>query len=167
MRMRLSIVAVVAVILAIGGVTLASASSDEGSSDDHSQVIKLFAVTVQQADIDLGATGESLGDRFVFADDVYREKGGEKVGHDGGECTVVRLDAEARTATVQCVVSLSLDDKGQITVQGLATFSETQTSAPPLTFPVTGGSGDFKGVDGEVTVEEISATEANLTLHLD
>lgn len=166
--MRLGIVALVAVILAAGGVTLASADSGKRAGDGRSEVIKLFALTDldQSADLDLGATGESVGDRFVFSDDLYTRKGGDKVGIDGGECIVVRLDTAARSATVQCAVTASLDDRGQITVQGLVTFSESEAGAT-FTLPITGGSGDFRGASGEITVEELSDTESNLTLSLD
>ncbi len=167
MRIRLSIVPVVAVVLALGGVTLASASSDERASDGDAKVIKLFAVTVQQADLDLPPEGESLGDRFVFSDDLYREKGGEQVGTNVGECTFLRRDTDARSVSIQCLATFSLDGKGQITVQGLITFVETQTTPEPLTVAVTGGTGDFAGVGGELTVEEVSETEANVTIRLD
>jgi hypothetical protein len=162
MRARLGLIAVATAILAVGSVTLASASSDRG----HKEVIKLFALTVSSADLDLGDKGPSVGDRFVFADDVYDEKGGEKVGTDGGECVLVRVDLAAQTASNQCVVTLSLEDRGQITVQGLIELSLTDTR-PTFTLPVTGGSGDFTGAGGEAEVEELSDTEANLTVTLD
>lgn len=75
MRTRLSIAAIVAVVLAVAGVALASADSSGGSSNDRSvRVINLFTLTVQEEFIDLGAPGPapSLGDQFVFSEDVSR-----------------------------------------------------------------------------------------------
>jgi Allene oxide cyclase barrel like domain len=161
MRIKLGMAAVVAAVVAVVGVSLASAQS-KGSSDG--QVIKLFALTVQTTDLDLGPPGFSLGDQNVFSDDLSPQKGSATTGSDGGVCTIVRIDQQANTAAAQCVVTLSLAD-GQIAIQGLATFAEEQE---PTTFvlPVTGGSGSFSGASGEVSVELISDTEANLTVEL-
>jgi hypothetical protein len=163
MRIKLGMAAVVAAVVAVVGVSLASAQSKGTSS--KGQVIKLFALTVQTTDIDLGPTGFSLGDQNVFSDDLSPQKGSATTGFDGGVCTIVRIDEKANSATAQCVVTLSLAD-GQIAVQGLATFAE-EGQPTTLVLPITGGSGSFSGASGEVTVELISDTEANLTVELD
>ena len=122
---------------------------------------------VQMSDlIDLGAKGFSVGDQIEFADDVFTEKGGTMIGTDGGSCAVVRVtDATAGSGTLQCVVTFSFDD-GDVTAQGLFTFTEghltgTQTAA------TTGGTGRFREAAGEVAVEFLSDTEANVTLTFD
>ncbi len=164
MRIKLAVAAIAAAILAVGGVTLASAHSN-GSSDGHGgKVIKLFAVTVQTEHIDLGAQGFSLGDEDVFSDDLFTKKGGTEVGVDGGVCTVVRvIDAKTPSGTAQCLVTASLPG-GQITTQGLFTF----TDQPPAPFQlaITGGTGAYKNARGQVTVELLSETEANYTLEV-
>jgi hypothetical protein len=152
-----------AVILAAGGVALASASPTQSSSGDQSgREIKLFAKTVQNEDIDLGTKGISLGDQFVFSDDLSREKGSEKIGFDGGVCTLVRLDQKT-SATAQCEVTLWLKG-GQIAGQGLVTFSDEAT--PTFVVPITGGSGAYKAARGEVKVKELSDTDSILTVSL-
>jgi hypothetical protein len=168
MRKKLVLSAMLALLLAVASVSLASATSDDGHGDngDHARVINLTATTVQQADIDLGKTGLSLGDRFVFSDDVS----GDEVGTDGGDCVVVRLDpkdateANLKAVTQQCVVTLSLPE-GQITGQGLVTFTNTPTQ-PSFTVAITGGTGEFNTAHGEVQVTELSDTVAKLTVKL-
>jgi hypothetical protein len=59
-----------------------------GGDDDRFTVVRVTAVTVQEAGLDLGDTGDSLGDEFVFSDDLF--SGGRKVGIDGVVCTLVR-----------------------------------------------------------------------------
>jgi hypothetical protein len=90
---KLSLAATAALVLAVASVTLASASASSSAtqtSDKKStQVIHLVARTVQDATLDRGEPGDSLGDQFIFSDDLFR--GGRKVGHDGGVCTLVRL----------------------------------------------------------------------------
>jgi hypothetical protein len=124
---RFSIAIVAAIVFAVAGVTLASA--DSGSSHKGSgHRIEVFSKTVQFAAIDLGTQGPSLGDEFVFSDDLLTHKGGDKVGIDGGVCTIVRQDAATKTATLQCAVTLSLQ-KGQIATQALLSMTNGQFTA--------------------------------------
>ena len=166
MRIKLSIAAVVAVLLAIAGVSLASADSGGSSKDKGDRVIKLFAVLDQEAFINVPPDGTTLGlgARSVFSDVLYDGPGGDRVGVDGGECTITRVGSSE--ATGQCVATLSLSG-GQITVQGLATFPLAEGELPPpIDVAVTGGTGDYEGAEGYLTVEELNETESNLTLHL-
>jgi hypothetical protein len=167
MRKKLVLSALLALLLAVASVSLASATSnDDGDNGDHTRVINLTATTVQQAEIHLGKTGLSLGDRFVFSDDLS----GDAVGTDGGDCVVVRLDPKDATetnlkaVTQQCVVTLSLPE-GQITGQALITFTNTPTQ-PSFTVAITGGTGEFNTAHGEVQVAEQSDTVAKLTVKL-
>jgi hypothetical protein len=166
MRKKLVLGAMLALLLTVAGVSVASATGNDNGDDDATRVINLTATTVQDADIDLGTKGLSLGDRFVFSDDVS----GDEVGTDGGECVIVRLDpkdateADFKAITQQCVVTLSLPD-GQITGQGLITFTNTPTPEP-FTVAITGGTGAFRTAHGEVEVTEESETVAKLTVKL-
>jgi len=144
MRRKFMLGAIFVLLLAVASITVASASADDDGK------IELVSKTVQEVDIDLPPEGEfGLGDRFVFAEDLF--EGGVKVGEDGGECTVVRFVEETQSATVQCVVTVSLP-KGQLTVQGFITFVG-EDDAPVSVLPVTGGSGAYKTARGEVKVE--------------
>lgn len=165
MRRKLTIAVVATVALAAAAVGLASAQSTSSSSKAAAtQTIKLFALTVQQAEIDVGTPGFGLGDQFVFSDDLSAQKGSEKIGFDAGVCTIVRLDDHGNTATNQCVATASLHE-GQIAIQGLVTFAGEEG---PGTFvlPITGGSGAYKNARGQVTVETLSETESNLTFEI-
>ena len=161
MRNRFGIACIVAVAVAVAGVGLASANSSHGTG----RTFTVFADTVQFAAIDLGDTGTSLGDEAVFSDDLLTEKGGEKVGFDGGVCTLVRRDEASRSDTVQCVFTFSFEG-GQIATQALLTQHDGHFSGTEVG-PVTGGSGEFRGASGEVAVEFLSDVEANITFDLD
>jgi len=144
MRKKLTLSAIFILLLAVASITVASAAADDDGK------IQLIAKTVQEAEIDVAPTGEfGLGDSFVFTEDLF--EGSKKVGEDGGECTVVRFIEETQSATVQCVVTVSLP-KGQLTVQGFITFVG-EDDAPVSVLPVTGGSGAYKTARGEVKVE--------------
>lgn len=158
MPTKLSLVAVLALVMASTGASLATA---DGSDDNGStQVIRLVSKPVQETELDLGDKGFGPGDQFVFADDLFRD--GKKVGQDGGSCTVVRLDAAA--PTVNCAATLSLP-KGQVTVQGLVTFAGEPEDPEPFVVAITGGTGAYRTAGGELEVDE-EPDHDNLTLRL-
>jgi hypothetical protein len=162
MRTKLGIGLLILLALAIVALPAASAPSPAGSrDDDRVEVIRVLATTVQEADLDLGAQGDSLGDQFIFSDDLSRR--GEKVGIDGGHCTLMRLEPRV-SATLQCLVTADLP-RGQITAQGLITFTE-ETEGEPFRIAITGGTGRYKEAHGYVKVDQESETEARLTFHV-
>src|SRR5687768_16828758 len=152
MRIKLSIAAVLAVLMALAGVTLASA--DNGGSSDFT----VYTTTDQEAFIDVEPKNEgdipTLGDQSVFSDSISEERGGPEIGTDHVVCTVTRLEpVDAPTSvTSLCSAAFLLPD-GQITVQGAVTFEMT---GPPTSFdvPVTGGTGDYEGAEGHITIED-------------
>lgn len=98
--------------------------------------------------IDNGPRGESPGDKFGFTEKLFQR--GDRVGRDAVECTIKR--ATRRSFTMQCVGTLTLKRRGQITIQGAITFSET--SGNDFSLAVTGGTREFRGVSGEMVVVE-------------
>jgi hypothetical protein len=86
----------------------------------------------------IGAEGDSAGDLILFADDLLDEAG-SVVGHDQVRCTVGFRDE------LHCDTSFIIDGRGQILVAGTVTRGATQ-----LTLVITGGTGEFKRVRGQV-----------------
>jgi len=164
MRRKLPLGVLAILMLAVVTLPAASASSSQaGSAGDEKkvEVIRLTAVTVEETELDLNpAEMFGQGDKTVFTEDLFRN--GEKVGTDGGEGTVVR--AQMGTVTLQFLVTLRLP-KGQITVQGLADFTE-QGAGGPFSLAITGGTGKYRTAHGELTVTEISDTELRLKLRI-
>jgi len=143
--------ALIALILAVSGITAASASSPRHKSSHHRgdgksvQVLHLTSRTVQETPE--GTEAPAVGDQFAFSDDVF--KGDRKVGILGGVGTVVRIEGGA--LTVQLVVTAQLG-RGQITTQGLVTF--TETGGGEFRLAITGGTGAYRTAHGEVFVTE-------------
>jgi hypothetical protein len=166
--MRKMILFTVATILTLGGVALANDRSGKAPSQRHHghvRVIKLFSSTAQLKQLDLGDSGFSLGDEIVFADDLLTAKGGAGVGFDGGVCTVVRIDnATTATGTLQCPVTLSLRG-GQLFTVGLVRLANGALSGTQVV-AVSGGTGRYRGAEGELAVQFLSPTEANYTITL-
>jgi hypothetical protein len=149
-------------LLATGAAASSAASTATNRDDDDVEVIRLTAKTVQEAAIDLGEEGDSIGDQFVFSEDLYR--GGKKVGIDGVVCTIVRLEPMI-SATSQCVATAELP-KGQITAQGLLTDTGDTGEPEAVVLAITGGTGKYKEAQGEVRSVQLSATESRITFKI-
>jgi hypothetical protein len=93
----------------------------------------------------------AVGDSFSFADDLFREKGGERVGRDGVACTVVRA---GNPMDIQCLGTFVLPG-GQLTAQVLMTVPLEETAGlPEFDASVTGGTGDYRGASGQIHFTE-------------
>ena len=101
------------------------------------------------------ASGAQPGDLFSH---------GQKVGIDGGVCTIVRLEPMV-SATLQCVATAELP-KGQITAQALQTFMGEDEGSPSPTSGDHGWDGEVQGGAGELTVAQTSETESQLTFKI-
>lgn len=100
----------------------------------------------------------NLGDRSVFTHDLYLDD--EKVGFDGGVCTVVRLQDGA--SYILCNVSMNLPD-GTIAFQ---TFLDEKFPPPPFFTAIVGGTGAYQGVRGEMHIDPASPDTHFYTLYL-
>ena len=159
----------VAAVLTLGGATLASGDNGDGSDDGHSgQTFTVYAPTAQDRIAFLPVVKDkfSLGDRVVFSDDLFTAKGGKSLGIDGGVCTVVRItDAANGSGVLECEITFDLPD-GQIATQELHTLTNGNlTGTQPGA--ITGGTGKYRDATGQVSVEFLSTTEANVTFFLD
>jgi hypothetical protein len=123
--------------------------ASEGAS--HSRHLRLTARVGKEAQIDVGAKGESVGDYFTFTDRLY--DAAQSVGTDAGVCTLA--DLSPRGASVHCVATLSLRD-GQLTAQGLTAFGADDPENKPFTVAVTGGTGRYRNAHGEMTITPVN-----------
>ncbi|MFJ8657797.1 hypothetical protein [Streptomyces sp. NPDC093795] len=111
-----------------------------------------FTVYAKEIPVDAGEeTGQApkVGDSFAFAEDLYRSKGGEKVGRDGVSCTVVRA---GNPSDMMCVGTFVLNGGpgGQLTGQAMVTFDPAAETLAAFDIAVTGGTGDFKDARGTI-----------------
>jgi hypothetical protein len=160
---RLAIAAVAVAVIGLAGAGATFAGADRGHGHHG---LTVYSTENALAVIPVTAGKFSLGDRVAFSDDLFATKGGQQVGTDGGECTVVRVtDAAAGSGVLNCLVTFELQG-GQITTQALNTlttggFAGTQTGA------ITGGTGSFRNAGGQFTVEFLSGGAANVMFFLD
>jgi hypothetical protein len=102
--------------------------------------------------VDVAPKGESPGDYGVFRDAVFTT-GGVRVGTIDAQCIAAYSD--------QCSGSIRLPGRGQITFAGI-----TPLGIDPDHYAITGGTGQFTGVGGALTIEFPNFDTARLTLTL-
>jgi len=139
------------------------ASADPGSSghgDDGDDAVLDFDVRFSPPDYtDLAEPGPSPADLITFNDVLLVD--GVQVGHEVGSCVLVDASGLAN-----CTAVVTLDGRGTIA------FALENAPPPRKVLAVTGGSGEFKGADGDgVLVENGDGTETTagtgtLTLYL-
>jgi hypothetical protein len=141
--------AVALVALVVGAIGPAWGSVGD---KDKRRTFTLEALTTEQE-----FEGTALGDQIVFTTQLL--KGDTEVGHQGGVCTVT----SAERGEAQCLATYVLPG-GQITGQVLIVLGDPA----PYLVAVTGGSGKYKGVEGEIRVLPVSETRPRgvLTFHL-
>src|SRR5215210_1903384 len=151
MSRKVHTIAALGLLLIAAGIMAAGAASNP--QDSGGQVIRLTTKQVHQGFIDNGASNFSEDDQIVFSNDLYQN--GEKVGEDGGTCTVTRI--VSGDATLHCLGTNSLPG-GQISVQGFAAPGE------PFELAVTGGTGRYRKARGQVFGENTSPTEMSIRI---
>lgn len=102
---------------------------------------------------DLGDPGPSAADVIVFHDKL--RKGDKAVGDEVGSCTLVSADGLAN-----CTGVVRLRERGTIT------FAFVNAPPPHKVLAVTGGSGPFRTVRGDGTLDENGDGTGTLVLHI-
>ena len=102
---------------------------------------------------DLGAPGFSAADVIVFHDQLLQ---GEKtVGDEIGSCVLVD-----ETGLSNCTAIMQLEDRGTIA------YAFVNSPPPHKVLAITGGSGQFRTVRGDGTLDENGDGTATLVLRL-
>jgi hypothetical protein len=168
MRRLMAIVAIGAALSVVASMTLAAASNTgakkpswrsllssapkaaNGDNDGDKRLV-LVERNATETEIDNPPEGFSVGDEVAFAGDLYWR--GKKVGYDDGQAvfTLVSQDQVRAHATFTATVR-----GDEINGAGSVTFSET--GAVDFELSVTGGTGRYDDVGGEVTVVEGAQT---------
>ncbi len=106
-----------------------------------------------EAGVDVPPKGYSPGDFFLFEGRLFDRTGSRLVGRDS-----VRCEAGIRAFT--CEATGVIYGKGKIRVAG--TFFTERDNV----LPVTGGTGAYQGVGGELTVFDLPRGASVLVFHL-
>ncbi|KAF9591994.1 hypothetical protein IFM89_011577 [Coptis chinensis] len=91
----------------------------------------------------------SLGDLVPFSNKVYSGDLQKRIGITAGLCVLIKNEPELKGDRYEAIYSFYFGDYGHISVQGqYLTYQDTYLA-------VTGGSGIFEGVYGQVKLQQI------------
>ena len=125
-------------VVAAAGIAFAAAAQSSTSAQTNQAAARFTVVERAVSDtlVDLGPTGDSVGDQLAFANPVFNRTNSNRVGRDQGSCvrTVVGK-------AWQCSFTTWLA-KGSLVVEG--PFYDTRDSV----FAITGGTGIYSRARG-------------------
>jgi hypothetical protein len=131
-----------------------SANAENGDNPNDGGLALEFEgrPTVANSSVDLGQQGASPGDQLIFSDELYRTADGqadrqnssERIGQADGRCTLIDSSSERFMCTV-----VSTFENGTIVTEGILGNNENSPNASS----VTGGTGEYRDVTGEATLD--------------
>jgi allene oxide cyclase len=145
---------VIAMVVAATGAASGSGGHGRGHDRGKGKTIRVVERATTDTSVDLGASGDSIGDLLAFGNELFDRGNQIKVGTDQGSC-VRTVPGQA----YECTWTNSLA-KGQITVQG--PFLDSRDSV----LAITGGTGAYRRARGTMDLHARSATEFDFTFHL-
>ncbi len=165
-KTRVSVLLVAMVVgLAALGISLLGAvgsaspkDNDDGhhntSDKGHSNTLTVVTKTREIKVVDLGSQGPTQGDIRVVNAPLYNESGKKKVGRldQFGVLTDPADDPAEKAHMVERTFTYTLPG-GEISVQGLAPYPKLDRPTPKGVDAISGGTGKYAGVRGEVSTQ--------------
>jgi hypothetical protein len=151
MKSRSVVALSAATLLAAGVISASTASASHSPHAQKSPAFELIARQTSTTNLNLNKKGHQ-GDEFTFTESLTF-RGSGVVGHDFGACTLVNGHS------AQCLVTASFrgSTPSSLTVQGVIRFNKADN-----VLAVTGGTGEFEGVTGQVETTSVSNTKTVL-----
>jgi hypothetical protein len=140
-----------ALALSVG--SLASASANHGPNKNARLVLIEKSTAGTFVDVDQSGDAPTAGDVFVFQSDLFDAATNAKVGTVEGHCTVI-------TESLSDCDASGMMAGGQVRVAGASTDGTLNVLA------VTGGTGIYRNVSGQITIETIDDNTSKDTLEL-
>lgn len=108
----------------------------------------------QTKDVDVGRKGPSVGDRFVFSENLSVQGSSERIGRLAAFCDVSYVERNRNgkpvNSLMQCIGTFRLPD-GQISGQGALRWSDDGAA-----LAITGGTGEYEGAVGTIDIEFVN-----------
>jgi hypothetical protein len=155
------VVVLVGMVLALGIGLLGAVSSaspkdnDDGHhNNDKGRTLTVLLGTRESTVVDLGTKGASQGDMRVVNAPLYDKSGKQSIGRLDMYCvTTDPADKPNKKANIAvCTITFTLPD-GEISVQGSNPFPRLSAPPPRASDAITGGTGKYTGVRGEVILK--------------
>lgn len=140
--------------VALSAGSLASASANHGFNKTVTLTFTEKSTAGTFVDVDQ-SNGQSVGDMFVFQSDLIDPSTHAKVGTVEGHCVLITASGDLSDCDASGILA-----GGQIRVSGPSSDADTNVLA------VTGGTGIYRNVSGQITIETIDDNTSKDTLEL-
>ncbi len=161
-----AMVAMVVVALSIIGVLGAVGSASPNNNPNaKARTLTVVTKTREIEVVDLEPPGPSHGDMRVVNAPLYNESGKERIGRLDLFCVTTDPADEPneRAHMVECTYAYTLPG-GEISAQGVRAYPKLSEPVPRSVDALSGGTGKYAGVRGEVHVET-RGTKVTNTFH--
>jgi hypothetical protein len=136
-------------LLAVGGVVGAQVGSASTRASSSQHTLTLIERNIQVAVIDLGTPGPSMGDLRVGHAQLYNEQGTQLVGRIDFFLSLTDTGATPEPVVLKANYTLSFS-QGTIEIGGLSRRAAITSLPPDDRLAITGGTGSYRGVQGEM-----------------
>lgn len=160
MKKKLSLVlTALALVVGVASFVPAAVTANRNKSDGHWEDRewqswrhdKWREYKFVQTGLEPNTAPTAVGQSYVLTEDIH-DQWGNMIGKDSVVCTATRIPADG--AEFLCNGSVTVDNKGDIQVQGMYKQGETY-----FVMSVVGGDGKFKYATGQAKVWVVSDTE--------
>jgi hypothetical protein len=142
------IAATVVTLAALGAIAAIAVAS---SGNTSGRTVVLNVDLSKQAFRDLPPKGNSAGD--VLVDRLSLRLKGHADGY-GHEYCAATFPVTKTSMQLQCDEFVALKSGGTVTAQGVVNLDFTKGGPQPTTFAITGGTGPYENVRGQITTSE-------------
>jgi hypothetical protein len=140
-----TVLGIIGVLRAVSATPTDDADKPNGS---EARTLTVLAKIRQEKVIDVGPQGPSQGDMRVVNTSLYNATGTKRIGRHDQFC--VLTDPGEKTQMTECIRTYTLPG-GEINSEGVSTRSTLNDSQKPGgTDAISGGTGEYVGVQGEV-----------------
>ena len=161
------LVSMVVLTLGIGlmGAVGSASPKDDDQNNNKEGNLTVLVKNREASVVDLDPQGSSQGDMRVVNAPLYNASGKQKVGRFDLVCvsTDPAEEANEKYHKAQCTYTYTLAG-GEITAQGVSAFPKLSKIPPTVVDAVSGGTGKYAGVRGEVSLQT-RANKAISTFH--
>ena len=123
-------------------------SEGGGGGQEEEQTTNFTVVAPRDVDeqIDLGPSGPSVGDLYVFSGPIYNEAEESQLGRIDGQCTTTSAPGPSAELRRLCIVNATFTEEqggAEIDTQGVG-----RLEAEDVELAVTGGTKDYRSARG-------------------
>ncbi len=120
-----------------------------GQEEEQATNFTVVAPRDVEEQLDLGASGPSVGDLYVFSGPIYDEPEERQLGRVDGQCTTTSAPGPTAELRRLCIVNATFTEEqggAEIDTQGVG-----RLEAEDVELAVTGGTKDYRNVRGIAT----------------